>query len=137
MDEGWFAEQHFVLFTEAEARSAITRYGIAEALPGYSLLGLAGWDNFLLRSPVGETFIAPTVPLGAGTLSPLEVPPASSLEPDSRFAGRVKWYVKPIAFGGDPSAKENLVWVSHQQHQDLVAWWNAKYREIKGSSAGA
>ena len=118
-------------------RSATERYRIAEALPGYAVLGLLGWDDFILRAPNGQTYSAATVPLKLEHLSTFEAPPASSLEPDPRFVGRVKWYVTPIAFGGDPSANDNLVWVSHQQHAELVVWWNAKYRELKASGAGA
>jgi hypothetical protein len=137
MNEGWFDEQYVALLSEAEARTATERYRVAEALPNHSLVGLLGWDDFILRAPNGQTYSAPTVPLALEHLSPFEVPPAASLEPDPRFTGRLKWYVKPIAFGGDPNAKDNLVWVSHEQHAELVVWWNAKYREIKASGAGA
>jgi hypothetical protein len=52
------------------------------------------------------------------------------LQPDGRFAGKIKWYLKPIAFGGNASVGENLVWVSHDEHAQLVKWWNDKYRSM-------
>jgi hypothetical protein len=51
------------------------------------------------------------------------------METDSRFTGRIKWYIKPVVFGGDPNPGENVTWVTHEQHAELVAWWNRKYRE--------
>ena len=137
MNEGWFDEQYVVLFSEAEAVVAAARFRVADALPGYSVLGLVGWDDFILRAPVGETYSGPTVPLAREHLKPYQVPPASSLEPDSRFVGRVKWYAQPLVFGGHPNAKDNVVWVTHEQHPPLVVWWNAKYRELKAQGAGA
>lgn len=59
--------------------------------------------------------------------------PLSELEPDSRLAGKIKWYIKPLIFGGDPESEDNLTWLPHDQHIDLVTWWNAKYREVQGN----
>jgi len=53
------------------------------------------------------------------------------LQPDGRFTGKIKWYVKPIALGGDAGVGENLVWVSHEEHGQLVKWWNDKYLALK------
>jgi len=53
------------------------------------------------------------------------------LNPDARFSGKIKWYVKPIVFGGDAGVGENLVWVSHEEHAQLVKFWNDKYRTLK------
>jgi hypothetical protein len=41
--------------------------------------------------------------------------------------------VKPIVFGGDAGAGENLVWVSHEEHAQLVKFWNDKDRILKSS----
>ena len=59
----------------------------------------------------------------------------TSLKPDSRFAGKIKWYVKPIAFGGDPDIETNLTWVDHEQHSQLVRWWNDLDNALKGRKA--
>jgi hypothetical protein len=136
LNEGWFDDQYIVLFSVGEASSATARYRLAEALPGYSVVGLLGWDDFLLRAPSGDTWSSPTVPLIAQHLAPCPVPSAESLQPDSRYVERVKWYITPVAFGGDPGAQDNQVWVTHQQHAELVVWWNAKYRELKAQAAG-
>jgi hypothetical protein len=36
----------------------------------------------------------------------------------------------PILFGGSPTDKENIKFVSRQQHAQLVVFWNKKIREI-------
>jgi hypothetical protein len=56
------------------------------------------------------------------------------LERDDRFAGKIKWYVTPLVFGGDPKIGDNLVWVSHEEHAQLVRWWNEQYRALKGAT---
>ena len=35
---------------------------------------------------------------------------------DECFVGKIKWYINPIVFGGDPKAEDNITWVSHEQH---------------------
>ena len=85
-----------------------------------------------MRDSSGRTFSLPTVPLEARHLSSFSIPEASSmLRADARFDGKIKWYVKPIAFGGDPGAEQNVVWVSHEQHAELVRWWNDQFRSVK------
>lgn len=37
--------------------------------------------------------------------------------------------MKPIRFGGDPAAKENMVWLSLAEHAEAVKWWNKFYRD--------
>jgi len=131
MREGWYGDDYVILFSEDEATTASRRYGIGEALPGYTIVGLWGWDDFLVRDPAGHTFTVPTVPISPEDLSEIDLPPGAPLSADDRFAGRIKWYVTPILFGGDPEPGENLIWVSHDDHAALVVWWNAKYRELR------
>lgn len=65
--------------------------------------------------------------------APFQVPPATvNLERDDRLAGKIKWYIKPVIFGGDPQIGDNLMWVSHEEHAQLVRWWNKYYRDLKG-----
>jgi hypothetical protein len=133
MNEGWLGDDYLILFDEGEVVSASARYAISQLLPGYQVLGLRGWDDFILRDSGEKTYSVPTVPSDPKYVSPFqlrEVDP--SLRPDPRFSGRIKWYVKPIAFGGDPSIGTNLTWVSHEQHAQLVRWWNDQYRSLKG-----
>ena len=91
----------------------------------------------IVRNANGETQVVPTVPLSAQHASPFAFPEQPSLERDARFVGKIKWYVHPLVFGGDASAQENTTWVTHEQHRQLVAWWNAKYQEVKGKGADA
>jgi hypothetical protein len=133
MNEGWLGDDYLILFDEAEVESASDRYAISQLLPGYQVLGLRGWDDFILRDSAGQTRSVPTVPTDPKYLSPFPLPEAGlSLHPDPRFSGRIKWYVKPIVFGGDPSVGENVIWVSHEEHAQLVRWWNDQYRLQKG-----
>ena len=44
--------------------------------------------------------------------------------------GKIKWYVTPIVFGGNPALKDNIIWVTLAEHTELVQWWNRKYREL-------
>jgi hypothetical protein len=43
----------------------------------------------------------------------------------------VKWYTKPVVFGGDPLDQENTIWVTLEEHVQLVKWWNDRYQELK------
>jgi len=132
MTEGWYGDDHLILFDEAEVASASDRYAISQFLPGYRVIGLRGWDDFILQDSMGSTYSVTTVPAVTEYLSPFTLPPAGSTpSPDDRFQGRIKWYVKPVAFGGDPTLGENVVWVSHEQHAQLVKYWNDLYRSVK------
>src|SRR5258708_8767845 len=111
---------------------ATERYGIAESLPGHSIVGLRGWDDFIVRDSAGQMFAVPTVPLVARYLKPLDHLPDASLECDDSRAGRIKWYVKPLVFGGDPELGDNVIWVTHEDHISLVRWWNRLYATVKG-----
>ena len=132
MREVWHGADYLVLFDEAEVGAASERYEVLRLLPGFKVLGLRGWDDFIVRNATGQTYSVPTLPLDTQYLSPFSVPEGETvLHPDGRFTGKVKWYVKPIVFGGDAGVGENLVWVSHEEHAQLVKWWNDKYRSLK------
>jgi hypothetical protein len=130
MREGWCGDEYIVLFEE-RAPALQTAYGITSALPGYRLLGLRGWDDFIVEDSSGGRLIVPTVPLLPSLMGPFTITVTSELEPDERVRDRIKWYVKPIVFGGDPRLDENVIWISVDQHTQLVTWWNAKYRELR------
>ncbi|HWR16092.1 MAG TPA: hypothetical protein VN577_14790 [Terriglobales bacterium] len=135
MREGWSGDDYVVLFSEDDLPSVAQRYGIADMLPGYRVIGLRGWDDFIIEDPKGGIFTVPTVPCDLKHIARFHPLDEDQLVADARFVGRVKWYVTPIAFGGPPSAPENIAWITHGQHADLVRWWNNKYRELSGPRA--
>jgi len=97
------------------------------------VIGLRGWDDFILQDSSGATYCAPTVPAVAKHLSTYVLPSTgATLRPDDRFQGKIKWYVKPVAFGGDLQSQANISWVSHEEHAQLVKYWNSLYRSVKG-----
>jgi hypothetical protein len=138
MQEGWHNEDYLVLLSDQESADASREYGILGYMPGYQILGLRNWDDFIVRGETGGVFTVPTVPMDRQYLAPWTLPANTPhLKPDSRFTGRIKWYTKPICFGGDASAVTNTLWVSREQHMQLVTWWNAKYREMREGSGDA
>ena len=104
---------------------------------GNLLLGIAGWDDFIVRDSSSRTYRVPTVPLDPNRLTPFDLPDEpATLQPDARFIGKIKWYVKPIVFGGDPNIGDNLIWINHEQHAQLVVWWNQQYRTLTPERGG-
>jgi hypothetical protein len=131
MREGWCGEDYLVLFDGPELAQASLSYDIARLLPGYEVLGLCGWDDLIVRDAAGAVFTVPTVPLAPNYLEPFEAAKCNThLAHDSRFTGRIKWYLEPIVFGGDANLGQNVIWVDHDQHSQHVRWWNDKYREL-------
>ena len=129
MREGWHENTYLILFDEGEVPLASERYGIASMLPGFQILGLRGWDDFIVRDGSGALFTVPTIPCDAKHLTPHHPDAASpTLLSDAQVTGRIKWYVKPIAICGEPSAGPNLAWVTHDKHAQLVRWWNDQLR---------
>ena len=131
MVEGWWNEDYFVLFAEDEVQPLTERYSLGSWLPGFTVLGLKGWDSFIVRDQDGVLFVVPTVPAISRYLQPLPAPIArDALRRDSRWEGKIKWWIQPIVFGGDPGDAKNVAWVSLDQHAQLVRWWNEKYRSM-------
>ena len=136
MREGWIGDAYMILFERTETSEASKGYGISDSLPGYEVIGLRGWDDLIVRDTEGYMFTVPTVPLDAKHLSPFQMPNEQlQLQADERLLGRIKWYVKPVVFGGDPSPGKNLVWVDHIEHARLVRYWNNQYRSIAATSS--
>ena len=135
MVEGWLKDNYFILFDTLERSAASSRYAIEQWLPGYQVVGLRGWDDLLVQDAAGHVFFVPCVPLEAEHLSPFTAPLQSdALSNDARFTGKIKWYVQPLALGGSPTDAANISWVSHEQHGQLVAWWNERYSQFKAQS---
>jgi hypothetical protein len=137
MTEGWYGDEYLILLGASDIDSASKRYGISEQLPGYEIVGLRSWDDFIVRDPKGRTYTVPTVPLDVKYLKPFKLPEHTSvLQSDDRFTGKIKWYVKPVVFGGDPAIGENVTWLNQEQHAQFVRWWNAQYSARKAQQQG-
>ena len=134
MKEGWSGEDYLILFEDSEVEAVSERYSVSQFLPGFQIVGLRGWDDFIVRDSTARTWLVPTVPLDFQHLSSFAIPGAPTLEEDVRFNGKIKWHITPIVFGGDPKIGENMIWVDHKQHEQLVKWWNDKYRCAKAES---
>ena len=129
MLEGWYLDDYLVLFDDAAARLT-QRYGLPQYLPGLTAVGLRGWDDFILVDTEHRYFTLVTVPVEPKQLRPFAFSvDRLAIRPDARFAKKVKWYLKPVIFGGNPGAKENMTWVSLDQHAGLVRWWSKLYRD--------
>jgi hypothetical protein len=129
MREGWCNDDYWSLCEDQNEAERLTgTYGLGDYLPGYFIVGLKGWDDFILCDHQAQYFLVPTVPLEQGSLTPFSFAAASlRLESDDKLTGKIKWYVKPIRFGGDPTAKENMAWLSQNEHVQAVRWWNKFY----------
>jgi hypothetical protein len=74
MREGWHGDDYLILFDEVEIAAASDRYQIFQMLPGYQIVGLRGWDDFIVQDTAGHTYSIPTVVPDLQHLSPF-VPP--------------------------------------------------------------
>ena len=136
MREGWYEDNYLVLF-EDRAESLAELYGLSQALPGYRLVGLLSWADFLVQDSRGAQYTVPTVPMLLQKLKPCHMTAApKALRPDDRISGKVKWYLQPVVFGGDPNRGDNLAWVTLEEHTELVRWWNEKYQEVQAARGG-
>jgi hypothetical protein len=132
MREGWVGDNYLILFEAEELQTQSAKYSFSDLLPGYTLLGLRGWDEFIVDDNAGHIFTVPTVPVSTTHLARFKLPCSDEAwTADERFAGKIKWYLKPLVFGGDPSSHQNQAWISHDQHAQLVRYWNNMYRSMK------
>lgn len=130
MREGWRDDDYLILFDESEVSIVTTRYGISRYLRGYSIVGLKGWDDFIIRDERGKLFTVPTIPIAEDYLSPCHLDLSNvTFNEDPRYREKIKWYVQPVVFGGDPQSEDNMTWVTHEKHAELVRWWNDMYRK--------
>jgi hypothetical protein len=120
--EGWLNDDYLILFEDRnEALQATRDYAIAERIPGYYVAGLRSWDYFILCDASSRYFTVPTVPATTDEVKPYALPSGSVvLDSDSRYCGKIKWYITPIIFGGSPSDPENLTWINLGQHTEAV-----------------
>ena len=130
MTEGWAEEEYFSLFDNDESKELTSEYEIENMLPGFILIGLVGWDDFLLLKE-GRLFRCPTVPAGLEYVEEFDqANMPAELQPDPKIKQKIKWYLKPVIFGGNPDDENNIEWVDYSEHKKLVKWWNRKYKEI-------
>jgi hypothetical protein len=135
MIEGWQGDDYLVLFDEPEVPDITRRYDLATYLGGYEIVGLRGWDDLILRHDSRQLFTVPTVPLVQQYLASIESTiRRDQLRSDERLKGKIKWYVKPLVFGGSPTAKENVAWITLDQHTQAVKWFNQLYRTMKSAA---
>jgi hypothetical protein len=133
MNEGWIGDEYLILFEEHEQAQITKAYNLEKYLPGYRVSAIVGWDDLLLTDQAGGHWRVPTVPLVQKYLEQhRQVYESNQLEPDDRYAGKIKWYIQPIVFGGDPASEDNMAWIDIKKHQEFVIWWNEKYRELTG-----
>src|SRR5205085_3177788 len=93
---------------------------------------LHGCNNINLVYSSCPTFLSTSIPINGEYFYPFSISnDTEKLVSDLRFKGKIKWYLTPLVFGGDPKTGDNLTWVSHEEHAELVRWWNAKYRDLK------
>ena len=131
MREGWSNDNYWSLSEDqAESERLTDIYGLADYLPDYIIVGLKGWDDFILCDHASQYFLVPTVPLVRTYIEPFRFPAEPMrLELDERFTNKIKWYVQPIVFGGDPTDESNMLWVSQEWHAQVVKGWNKRYLE--------
>jgi hypothetical protein len=86
VSQGWFGDDYLILFTDSESSLAADSYGISQVFPGFKVIGLRGWDDFILQDAKGSTYSVPTVPAIPMHLLPYALPVAgSTLVPDDRY----------------------------------------------------
>jgi hypothetical protein len=130
MKEGWINNEYHIIFDETEMEKITEDYGIKECLPGYQILELLGWDDFII-SDGKQKFRIPTIPLTLEYIENYENNyDTEHIETDERLRGKIKWYIKPLIFSGNPNDDSNISWVNISQHQELVKFWNRQYQNI-------
>ena len=136
MTEGWHDKDYVQLFDEADVYRLTQAYRFPPSMIDYRVIGLIGWDDFILKKYDGSVAQIPTVPLDFEYLRPLPLSIENAkILPDSRFVGKIKWYIQPLVFGGDATSEKNMAWLSLDQHIQAVTFWNRKYLEIRSQQA--
>lgn len=54
----------------------------------------------------------------------------------SRPIGMELLEITPIILGGDPVDPENKVWMTRQQHIEVVRYWNSVIHELRRDKGG-
>ena len=127
MKEGWHDNDYLILFEDQEIQERGKAYGLDRRLPGHILFGLRNWDDFLIINEEDDRiYCVLTVPARMVERRLWDVD-IGRLQREERLEGKIRWYLKPIVFGGDPNLRSNTVWVDHQTHAELVCYFNQLY----------
>jgi hypothetical protein len=130
MDEGWNSNKYWIIFNKKEITQYTKSYDIERYLKGYKIIGLLGWDDFIVEDKTKRHFTVPTIPISSKYLNEIDYKVITQVEEDPRYKGKIKWYIKPIVFGGNPNDSNNIKWISIEEHIQIVRWWNNTYLEI-------
>ena len=52
----------------------------------------------------------------------------------SRRKGLELFEITPVIVGGDPVSLENKIWVTRQEHFELVRYWNGFISELRNAA---
>lgn len=106
MREGRHDDTYLILFEEqAEAVMMTERYGLFDLLPGFMVVGLRGWDDWIVRDGGGHFYTVPTVPIAREHMEQFDLDvDLANFEADEQMHGKIKWNVTPLIFGGKPNA---------------------------------
>jgi hypothetical protein len=138
MNEGW--DDYLILFDELEVATMTERYALSQFLPGYQVLGLRGWDDFIVCDSQGRTFSIPTVPLELKYLSPFAVPEGmENGGPSSRRAfprqDKMVFEAHFVRWGSQCQRKHEVG--EPGEHAQPVRWWNDLHRSLTNKGPAA
>jgi hypothetical protein len=130
MTEGWIDNTYYIFFDSIEETAVTLAYHLGEYLPGFFLTGIKGWDELILRDSSGKHFLIPSLPLDKRFLEQYDfkIDPKKIIT-DDKLTGKIRWYIKPLIFGGDAVSEANILWVNLAKHQELVIFWNDLFRK--------
>lgn len=88
MNEGWHGDTYLIVLTQDESAAAMTAYGFNRFLPGYTLVGLRSWIDFIVVNQVGAMYTVPTVLLDPSLVTAFPNPQHVALEADEGSPGK-------------------------------------------------
>lgn len=135
MNSGWNDEIFYNLFEDNEIKMFNQKYILTNKPNEYKIIGLYFWDDFIV-SKGQELVKIPTIPFDLKYEEKIEINLENiHLDNDKKINNYIKWYNKPLIFGGSPELDDNIQWINIEHHIELVNFWNKKYREIKMPTA--
>ncbi len=149
--EGFAGETYIVLWRAEELADFNREYEVDQYAPGILLIGsngggeAFGFDTHdaampVVRVPfvgmdrqlaiaVGDSFSS-----SLGELAKVKVSDSKKAAelPGEKYRGMELFEVKPVILSGDPVDPQNKIWVTRQQHFELVRFWNRLIRDVRG-----
>jgi hypothetical protein len=129
MKEGWNSDKYWILFNKEEIPIITRRYNIEKFIKGYKIIGLMNWEDFILEDKNGKHYLMPTIPIDLKHIKAIEYSEITEFKEARKYKGKIKWYIKPIIFLGNPDDKKNISWINLEEHVKMVKLWNDKYLE--------